>query len=78
MELSYRSFNMVWIMKSRCLQWTGHVARIEETGNAYRIFMKKSLVEWPLRRKTRGKDDIKMDLKTVCCKDGKWMHVAQE
>jgi hypothetical protein len=37
-------------MKSRCLQWVGHLARIEETRDAYKIFMRNSLVSWPLRR----------------------------
>ena len=33
----YRSPNIVRIMKSRRLRWAGHVARMEEGRNAFKI-----------------------------------------
>jgi hypothetical protein len=37
----YFSSNMIIIIKSRRIRWTGHVARMGETRNAYRILVGK-------------------------------------
>jgi hypothetical protein len=39
----YSSSGIVRIVKSRRLQWAGHVAKMREMKNAYRIFMGKPL-----------------------------------
>jgi hypothetical protein len=37
----YSSPNIIRIIKSRRMRWAGHVARMEETRNAYRILVGK-------------------------------------
>jgi hypothetical protein len=37
----YSSPNIIRIIKSRRMRWVGHVARMGETRNAYRIFVGK-------------------------------------
>jgi len=41
------------VMKSRRLQWAGHVALTDETKNAYRVLVGKSLGKCSLRREGR-------------------------
>jgi hypothetical protein len=49
--------------KSRRLRWAGHVARIGEKRNAYRILVRKPEGMRPLGRLRRNwVDNIKMDL----------------
>jgi hypothetical protein len=51
------------MIKSRRIRWTGNVARIDETRNAYRILMGKAEGKRPLGRpRLRWVDDIKIDL----------------
>jgi hypothetical protein len=38
----YSSPSTIRVIKSRIMKWTGHVARIEEMRNAYRILVGKS------------------------------------
>jgi hypothetical protein len=33
--------NVIWLIKSRKLKWTNHVARMEETSVAYRVSVRK-------------------------------------
>jgi hypothetical protein len=52
------------MMKSRRMRWAGHVARMGETRNAYRILVRKPEGKRPLGRpRRRWVDNIKMDLK---------------
>jgi hypothetical protein len=37
----YSSLNIIRIISSRRIRWTGHVARMEEKRNAYRILVGK-------------------------------------
>jgi hypothetical protein len=56
--------NIIRIIKSRRMRWAGHVARMGETRNAYRILLGKPEGERPLGRPGRQwVDNIKMDLK---------------
>jgi hypothetical protein len=49
------------MIKSRRMKWAGHVARMGEKRNAYRILGKR-----PLGRPRRGwVDNIKMDLREI-------------
>jgi hypothetical protein len=54
------------MIKSRRMRWAGHVARIWETRNAYRILVGKPEEKRPLGRpKRRWVDNIKMDLREI-------------
>jgi hypothetical protein len=59
----YSSSNIIRIIKSRCMRWAGHVARMGEKRNVYRLLVGKPEGKRPLGRPThRWVDNIKMDL----------------
>jgi hypothetical protein len=59
----YSSPNIIRLIKSRRMRWTGHVARMGETRNTYRILVGKPEGKRPLGRARRWwVDNIKMDL----------------
>ena len=49
----YRSPNIVRVIKSRRLRWTGHVARMEEARSAFKILTGKPTGKRPLGRPRR-------------------------
>jgi hypothetical protein len=49
----YSSPNIIGMIKSRRLRWAGHVVRIREKRNAYRILVGKPEGKKPLRRPRR-------------------------
>jgi hypothetical protein len=58
----YSSPSIIRIIKSRRMRWVGHVARVGEKRNAYRLFVgKRPLV----RARRRWVDNIRMDLGEV-------------
>jgi hypothetical protein len=62
----YSSSNIIWVIKSRKLRWTGHVARMGERRGAYRALVGKPEGRRSLRRpRRRWEDNIKMDLLEV-------------
>jgi len=64
----YCSPNIVRVIKSRRMRWAGHVARMEEGRDVYRILVGKPEGKRPLGRpRRRWEDNIKMDLQEVGC-----------
>jgi hypothetical protein len=62
----YSSPNIIGVIKSRRMRWTGHVARMGETRGAYRILVRRPEGRRPLGRpRRRWEDNIKMDLEEV-------------
>jgi hypothetical protein len=60
----YCSPSIIRIIKSRRIRWAGHVARMGEKRNAYRILVGKPEGKRPLGRPRRWwEDNIRMDLK---------------
>jgi hypothetical protein len=60
----YSSLNIITQIKSRRMRLAGHVARMEEERNVYRLLVGKPEGETPLERsRRRCKDGIKMDLR---------------
>jgi hypothetical protein len=58
--------NIIWVIKSRRLRWTGHVARMGERRGAYRALVGKREGRSPLERpRHRWEDNIKMDLREI-------------
>ena len=54
------------MIKSRRLRWGGHVARMEEGRNAFKMLTGKSKGKRPLGRPSRRwEDNIRMDLKEI-------------
>jgi hypothetical protein len=53
-------------MKYRHVRWDGHVVRVGEKTNSYRVLFVKTEGIRPLVRLTyKGEDDIKMDLPEI-------------
>jgi hypothetical protein len=62
----YSSPSIIRIIKPRRMKWAGHVARMGEKRNAYRLLVGKAEGERPLGRpKHRWVDNIRMDLGEV-------------
>ncbi|KAJ4442212.1 hypothetical protein ANN_12078 [Periplaneta americana] len=60
----YSSPDIIRNIKSRRLRWTGHVARMGESRNAYRVLVGRLAGKRPLGRpRRRWEDNIKMDLR---------------
>ena len=69
-----RSPNIVRVIKSRRLRWTGHVARMEETKSAFNILTAKPIGKRPLGRpRRRWVDNIRMDLKEIDINTRNWV-----
>jgi hypothetical protein len=59
----YSSPSIIRIIKSRRMKWVGHVARMREKRNAYRLLVGKPEGKRPLGRpRRRWVDNIRMDL----------------
>ena len=67
------------VLKSRRMGWVGHVARMGEGRDFYRMLIGKPEGKRPLGRpRRRWEDNIKMDLEEVGCGGMDWMEVAQD
>jgi hypothetical protein len=67
------------MIKSRRMSSAGHVARIEEKINAYRILVGKPGGKKPLgTRICRWEDNIKTDLREIGWDGVDWIDVAQD
>jgi hypothetical protein len=54
------------MIKSRRMRWAGHIARMEEKRNAYRILVGKPEGKRPLGRpRRRWVDNIKIDFRAI-------------
>jgi hypothetical protein len=71
--------NIIRMTKSRRMRWAGHVARMGETRNAYRILVGKPEGKRPLGRpRRRWVDNIKMDRRDIGWNDVDWIELAQD
>jgi hypothetical protein len=67
------------MIKSRKMRFEGHVARMGEKRNAYRILVGKPEGKRPLGRPRRmWVDDIKMDLGEIELDGRDWIKLAQD
>ena len=63
----YFSPNLIMILNSRRLRWAGHVVRIKESRNAYRVLVGRPEGKRSVGRpRRRWEDNVKMDLKELC------------
>jgi hypothetical protein len=73
--LSTLSVTLIRTIKSRRMRWKGHVARMGENRNTYRLLMGKP----PLGRPRRmWVDNIKMDLLEIGWGSVDWIGLAQD
>ena len=74
-----RAPNIVRAIKSRRLKWAGHVAKMEEGRNAFKILTGKLTGKRPLGRpRRRWEDNIRVDLKEVGIDRRNWVDSAQD
>jgi hypothetical protein len=67
----YSSPDIIRHIKSRRMRWAGHVARMGEGRNVYRVLVGKPEGERPVERpRRRWEDGIKMDLREICLGGG--------
>jgi hypothetical protein len=67
------------MIKSRRMRWAGHVARIGEKRNAYRILVGKPDGKRPLGRpRCRWVSNIKLDLREKGWNGMDWIDLAQD
>ncbi|KAJ4452005.1 hypothetical protein ANN_03517 [Periplaneta americana] len=75
----YSSPDIIRNIKSRRLRWAGHVARMGEYRNAYRVLVGRLEAKRPLERpRRRWEYNIKMDLREVGYDDREWINLAQD
>ncbi|KAJ4425779.1 hypothetical protein ANN_27404 [Periplaneta americana] len=75
----YSSPDIIRNIKSRRLRWAGHVARMGESRNAYRVLVGRPEGKRPLGRpRRRWEDNIKMDLREVGYDDRDWINLPQD
>ena len=80
-ELSdlYSSPNIVRVIKSRRMSWSGHLARMGEERGVYRFLVGKPEGKRPLGRpRLRSVGNIRMDLQEVGCGYVDWIGLAQD
>jgi hypothetical protein len=75
----YSSPNIIRMIKSRRMRWSGYAARMGETRNAYRILVGKTEGKRPLGRpRCRWVDNIKIDLREIGWDGMDWINLAQD
>jgi hypothetical protein len=75
----YSSPSIIRIIKPRRMRWVGHVARMEEKRNVYRLLVGKPEGRRPLGRPgPRWLDNIRMYLVEVGWGDADWIGLAQD
>ena len=56
-----------------------HIARMEDSRNAYRVLVGRTEGKRPSGRpRRRWEDNVKMDLREVGCDAGDWIDLAQD
>jgi hypothetical protein len=75
----YSSPDIIRQIKSRRMRWAGHVTRMGEGRNEYRVLVGKPEGKGPLGRpRRRWEDGIKMDLRETCWGGVEWIQLAQD
>ncbi|KAJ4431113.1 hypothetical protein ANN_19708 [Periplaneta americana] len=75
----YSSPDIIRYIKSRRLRWAGHVARMDESRNAYRMLVGRPEGKRPSGRpRRRWEDNIKMNLREMGYDDRDWINLAQD
>jgi hypothetical protein len=75
----YSSPSIVWMIKSRRMQWTGHMAHMRDRRGIYRVLVRKPKGKRPLGRPRHSWEDyIKTDLQEVGCGGMDWIDLAHD
>jgi hypothetical protein len=75
----YSSPNIICVIKSRRMRWAGHVARMGEGRDAYRVLVGIPEGRRPLGRpRRRWEDNIKLNIQEVEWDGFDWIDMAQD
>jgi hypothetical protein len=75
----YSSADIIRQFKSRRMRWAGHVARMGEGRNVYRVLVGKPEGKRPLERpRRRWEDGIKKTLGRFVGGGVEWIHLTQD
>jgi hypothetical protein len=75
----YSSPSIIRIIKSRRMRWAGHVVRMGEKRNVYRLLVRKPEGKRPLGRpRRRWIDNIKTDLLEIGLSVVDWIGLSQD
>ena len=75
----YYLTNIVRVVKSRRMRWAGHVARMGQGREVYRVLVGKHEGKRPLGRpRRRWEDNIKMDIQEVGYWGVAWIELAED
>jgi hypothetical protein len=77
LHILYSSPNIIRQIKSRRMRWAGHVARMGEERNVYKVLMGKPEGKRPLGRPRRRWED-EMDLREIGWGSVDWIQLAQD
>jgi hypothetical protein len=78
LHILYSSPNIIRQIKSRRMKWAGHVVRMEQERNVYRILMGEPEGKRRLGRpRRRWEDGIRMDLREIGWGSVDWIQLAQ-
>jgi hypothetical protein len=75
----YSSPSIIKLIKSRRMRWAGHVARMGEKRNVYKLLVRKPEGKRPLGRpRSRWRDTIKTDLVDIGLGELDWIYLTQD
>jgi hypothetical protein len=75
----YSSPNIVRVVKSRKMRWAGHVARMGEGRDVYRVLVGRPESKRSLGRpRRRWENNIKLDLRKIGIDGSNWIRLAQD
>jgi hypothetical protein len=75
----YTSSSIIRIIELNTMKWAGHLARIGEERNSYRLLIRKPEGKRPLARtESSWADNIKIDLLEIEWGGAAWIDLAQD
>jgi hypothetical protein len=73
----YASPNIIRVIKYRNTRWAGHVARMADMRNVYKILVRKPEGRRLLRRPRCKWEDMRMIIREIGWENIDWIHLAQ-
>jgi hypothetical protein len=79
-DIMFHACRIIRQIKSRRMRWEGHISRMGEGRNVYKVLVGKSEGKRPLERpRRRWEDEIRIDLRESGWRSpGWWIQLAQD